>query len=151
MKNRFLLLTPCFLGLVLTSCGRTPPPFTEVGGVVTVNGKPLPGVEVTFAPTVPGFGSEILSTGVTDEEGRFRLKAGTKEGACVGEHRVMVQEGPVPEKLRGMSQAAQIGMSKYLAGLKNRPIPEKYTSFAQSPLTVTVAADRKEYTIELSR
>jgi hypothetical protein len=132
-------------------CRRVPPPFTEAGGVVLLDGKPLPNAEVEFFPEVEGFGIDLNSTATTDEEGRFALK-GTyngKSGAAVGTHRVIVTEPPVPAELR--SGDAQGRLAQYLKGQKNRPIPEKYRTAAGTPLRVEVKADQKEYTIELSR
>ncbi len=116
-----------------------------------LDGEPLPRAEVTFLPMVPGFGAEIMSTAVTDDNGRFRLTCGDKPGACACEHKVTVAEGPLPDELRGMSPAAQAGAARELAGRKNRPIPDRYGNFAQTPLTVTVTQGQKDYQIKLMR
>lgn len=136
---------------LLCGCQKAPPPLTPVEGVVTLRGKPLPNAEIMFIPMVPGFDARILSTAITDDQGRYRMMCGNQVGACVCEHRVTVAEGPIPEQFRGMSAAAQVGAGRYLAGLKNRPIPPQYGNFAQTPLTVTVTANQKEYPIELTR
>src|SRR5262245_49429633 len=151
MKRWVLGAAVLVAALLPAGCGKSPPPFTEVEGVVTVNGKPLPQATVTFAPTATGFGAEVLSTAVTDDNGRFKLACGNKSGACVGEHKVTVSEAPLPEKLRGMSGEAQREASRYLAALKNRPIPQQYSNYAQTPLTITVTQDKKEYPISLQR
>lgn len=148
MKRRISLAAAWAVAFLVCGC-KSPPPLTEVEGVVLLRGKPLPRAEITFCPMIQGFGGEIMSTAVTDDQGRFRMKCGEKFGACTCEHRVVVAEGPLPEELRGMSARAQVGASRYLASLKNRPIPVQYTSFAQTPLAITVTADRKEYRIEL--
>lgn len=137
--------------LLPSGCDRTPPPVVEAEGVVTLNGKPLPNAEVQFVPMAPGFGAEVIATAVTDETGRFRLTCMGKPGACACENKVTVSEGPMPEDTRAMSAAAQVRATKFLAGLKNRPIPERYTTLAQTPLTVTVTPDRREYDLELTR
>jgi len=127
--------------------GRKPPPFTDAGGVVLIDGKPLPNAEVEFYPEVEGFGGDLNSTATTDEAGRFQL-TGVKgqSGAVVAKHRVVVRDPPMPAELRGQNREAE-----FTARLKNRPIPEKYRSAASTPALVEVKAAQKEYTIELSR
>src|SRR5262245_55229930 len=90
------------------------PALTRVEGVVTLRGKPLAGAEVQFVPMVQGFGGEYIASPVTDEYGRFVLKCSVGTGACVGENKVTVAEGPFPEDARGGSGAAQARATKYL-------------------------------------
>jgi hypothetical protein len=133
-------------------CGTAPPSVTEAEGVVLLNGVPLPKAQVEFAPDLAKFGAEFNSSAVTDDRGRFQLKcANGQDGAAIASHRIVVTEGPVPEKLRGMSGEAQTGLANYLAGLKNRPIPPQYGAVGRTPLRVEVKAGEKEYKIELTR
>jgi len=75
--------------LVLCGCGDEFD-VAPVSGKVTLDGKPLPDVEVNFQPrggggVSPGPGS----TGITDAEGRYTLKTSEespKEGAVPGKH-----------------------------------------------------------------
>jgi hypothetical protein len=66
-----------------------------VGGVVTLDGKPLEGAVVTFSPTGGdpngGVGG---SSGRTDAEGRYTLRTviDDKPGAAVGKHRVVISK-----------------------------------------------------------
>tara|TARA_R110002111_G_scaffold177322_1_gene243432 strand:+ start:69724 stop:70092 length:369 start_codon:yes stop_codon:yes gene_type:complete len=76
----------CF---VLTGCsggGTDLPELTPVSGVITLQGKPLPGAQVTFVPQ-----SGRPSNGSTDAEGRYELyyKAGVP-GAVSGKHTVQI-------------------------------------------------------------
>lgn len=79
--------------LVTTGCGRAEYELARVSGRVTLDGKPLAEVRVTFQPKSkgekevnPGPGSYAI----TDEEGRFELRVGApkSEGAVVGMHSV---------------------------------------------------------------
>ena len=71
-------------------CAR-PPERGEVEGVVKLNGTPLAGVQVAFAPTTEGGTDNLRSTGVTDSAGKYRLKGTQGEpGAPVGTHTVVV-------------------------------------------------------------
>ena len=42
-------------------------------------------------------------------------------------------------------------MSRFYAGLKNRPIPPDYSTAARTPLAVIVTAERGDYRIDLKR
>jgi len=138
--------------LVLSGCSKSPPPAVPVEGVVTLNGKPLPNAEVQFVPMIKGFGAEYIAIGTTDEQGHFTLTcANGQEGACACENKVTVTDPPTPESGRGMSGQAQMAAARFKAALKNRPIPERYGNLAQTPLSITVTADRKDYKLELSR
>ena len=148
---RVLSAAALLAAMAAAGCGPTPPAIVLVEGVVLLDGKPLPGAEVQFVPMIQGFGGEYIAVAVTDEQGRFKLACNGREGASAGENRVTVSEGPLPDEFRGQSARAQMGASKFLAGLKNRPIPEKYGNLAQSPLSVTVTPDRKEYELTLTR
>lgn len=73
----------------LVGCGGGPE-FATVTGVVTKGKQPLDNVRVEFWPEASG----EKSTAVTDAEGRYTLKSedGTKEGAVVGPHRVILKD-----------------------------------------------------------
>ena len=139
------------VALVLSGCGRSPPPIVPAEGVVLLNGHPLPNAEVRFVPTFEGLGAEYIATGVTDEQGHFKLTCPIHDGAPACEHRVTVTDGPVPEGARGMSAAAQTKASAFLAGLKNRPIPPDYGTVAKTPLLVTISSGLTDYKLELTR
>jgi hypothetical protein len=142
------------LCLTAAGCGKpAPPPVTEAGGIVLLNGSPLPNAQLQFVPDLADFGAELNSTGITDEKGRFQLKCAKNDqaGAVVAKHRVVITDAPPPPKYRGMSEDAQKGYAAYVKSLKNRPIPEQYGSVGTTPLIVEVKADQNEYKIELTR
>ena len=133
-------------------CGTSPPSVTEAEGVVLLNGAPLPNAQVEFSPELKNLGAEFNSGAVTDDLGRFQLAcANGQTGAAIASHRVVVTDPPAPAKYRGQSAEAQDGLRKFLAGLKNRPIPEQYGTVGRTPLRVEVKAGQKEYKIELTR
>lgn len=88
MRSHFTVLS---LLLFALGCGNK---IAPVSGQITVDGKPMAGVSVSFQPIAesssnPGPGS----TGKTDELGRYVLQVVGKEprpGAVVGKHRVSV-------------------------------------------------------------
>jgi hypothetical protein len=85
-----LLLIVSALVVSAGGCNREPYRLAPVSGQVTLNGKPVAAVEVTFTPVAgegtmdPGPGS----FGKTDAGGRYTLKLdGTeKPGAVLGKH-----------------------------------------------------------------
>ncbi len=87
--RRFVpLLFLCSLG-----CGgKSVPPVVPVSGQVKLDGRPLANATVVFQPI--GRAGEPGSSGVTDQEGKFKLQPSivgispTIEGATVGEHYV---------------------------------------------------------------
>ncbi len=90
-----------FLLVVLAvGCSNGQYPLAPVSGTVTLDGEPLEGAEVVFAPmendktTIVG----PASVGYTDQEGRFTLKTiKGGSGAVITNHRVSVSFGEVDE------------------------------------------------------
>jgi hypothetical protein len=81
-----LIAIPAFVG-----CGADPN-LGQVEGVVTLDGKPLPNATVIL---VPGQGRP--ATGVTDGEGRYRVKlTSDRQGTNPGVNRVRIttERGP---------------------------------------------------------
>ncbi len=141
------------LCLAAAGCTKAPPSITEAEGVVLLNGVPLANAQVDFVPELSEFGAEMNSGAVTEDDGRFHLTCAknAQPGAVVATHRVVVTEGPMPEKFRGMSGEAQNGATAYLKGLKNRPIPQQYGSVGKTPLRAEVKADQQQYEIKWTR
>jgi len=144
-------LLAALISALAVGCAKAPPSVVPAEGMVLLNGQPLPHAEVQFVPMIKGFGGEYIASAVTDDQGRFKLTCNGRSGAVAGENKVTVGEGPVPEKFRGQSAEAQIGASKFMTGLKNRPIPDKFANLAQSSLTVTVDPGQSQYELKLTR
>jgi hypothetical protein len=140
------------VALALSGCAKGPPPMTEVSGVVLLDGQPLPQANVEFCPVLKGFGAEMNSSAVTDDQGRFTLsKSLSREpGAVVGQHRVLITERPTPGEFRNQDPQTQARYAAFMAKLKNRPIPAAYGVLATA-LIVEVKPEQKEYKIELKR
>jgi hypothetical protein len=81
--------------LTTVGCGSAGKTF-KVGGVVTLDGKPLPGATVSFMP----MGEGRAATGRTDTDGRFLLGTfGTEDGAAAGEYKVVITVSAANENL----------------------------------------------------
>ncbi len=79
--------------LTLTGCGGVPdqPPLGTVTGVITLDGKPLEFVEVSFVPS-----EGRPSDGATNSLGEYELSyVQNIKGAKVGQHTVTVRSGKV--------------------------------------------------------
>jgi hypothetical protein len=76
--------------LAATGCG-SPKTAPEVSGTVTMGGKPLAGVIVTFYPVTEGRDGLPYARGTTDGAGHYTLTLPDgKPGAVVGQSRVVV-------------------------------------------------------------
>jgi hypothetical protein len=129
--------------LLLTAAGCGPKAktdFAEVEGKVTLGGKPLSGVKVTFYPDSEAPEQLPYATGSTDAAGVYTLTAVTgRPGALVGKNRVVVNWPP-----------------RERSDDPNRPpspppgpaIPVQYTVAGQTTLIVEVKAGPKQ-TIDL--
>lgn len=93
-----LTLVTAFLFLV--GCGGSDFNMVSVSGTITMDGEPLEGVEVVFAPMEVKGQVEVgpASVGITDSNGGFTLKTPRgAEGAMIGNHRVSVSYGKIDE------------------------------------------------------
>lgn len=151
--RRTIVLSIVWLMAVLTAgCAPQLPPIVPVSGTVYLDGQPLPFARIEFVPDLKHFGAETNSTAVSDENGRFTLVCNLQQqlGAVVANHHVTVMEH-APDELRGMSGKAQQLLSDYQSKLKNRPIPEAYSTISRSKLTVEVTAEQSTYDLNLTR
>jgi hypothetical protein len=146
-----LLMASLLATTLATGCAQSRPAIVPVEGVLLLDGQPVPHAEIQFVPMERGLGAEYIAAGTTDAEGRFTLLCNGQAGACACENRVVVADASPPESARGQSSASQVEMTRFYAGLKNRPIPVAYTSAGRTPVTVAVNGERGEYRIELRR
>jgi hypothetical protein len=87
-RSRWWPAVLCFVG-----CGGGIE-TAEVSGLVTLDGKPLPGVIVQFEPLDGEQTTLPPGTGLTDAQGRYRvLRPGGKSGAVVGRNTIRVLHG----------------------------------------------------------
>ena len=85
---------------MLSGCGRDLPPAT-VEGTLCLRGKPLDNCLVTFLPEPGQEPQGFHSTGLTDQQGSYRLRCDDQqEGAAIGWHRVIVQDLSVSTGVR---------------------------------------------------
>ncbi len=116
LREIFILLA---ISMLCTGCsGSSGPKTAPVKGTITIAGKPLPNVGVTFLPE----GKGPTASGNTDQNGNFTLRTTNPgDGAVVGTHRVVI--GAAEEGPRKKGAAA---------------IPQKYDRFETTDLTAEV-------------
>lgn len=95
-----------------------PARFEPVTGTITLDGKPLEHVQVTFVPMREG---GVLATGETDVSGRYRLSYYKTTGTPAGEYRAILS---------------------YRTDPKGVPITKAMNSSLLMPLEVSQAVER---------
>jgi hypothetical protein len=137
MNMNFMLRTACVWAAlaVAAGCGAKTPATSSVTGVVTFNGTPLEGAQVTF------FGEGRPAAGIADAQGRFQLMTfGPGDGALPGEYVVVITK----------TEAGSTDPNNPYAPVRSL-IPERYGDRAKSGLTATVQLGKSnEFTFELT-
>ena len=94
--HRWILLSSLGVVALILGCGGSGDklPTVQAGGVVTLNGQPVEGANVYFAPLAkPGALSARAAYGITDSRGKFRLNTTpTCEGALAGNYSVGISK-----------------------------------------------------------
>jgi hypothetical protein len=128
------------VALFLNGCAPPPPQTTPVGGLVTLDGQPCAGANVSFIPVgeTPGNGG----LGQTDETGKFiaRLHSGTSTsgptGLLPGRYKVLINKTVNPD---GTPFIATADVAPIDANAKEL-LHLNYSSFELSKLQAEVAA-----------
>lgn len=141
LKHRvqFLLIAAV---ISTAGCGGNDIPFANVEGQLLVNGAPVKEVQIEFFPKTKG----PRSIGLTDDQGRFTLKAddGQTIGAVVGTHKVVLRDlGNSGDKFLGRA-ADGVDMTN---GKKPR-VSDAYADAVRTPLEKEVSPGK--CVIELS-
>jgi len=137
-----MIAVGCLLAAAVAASGCSRRPKTvRVTGVVTYQGKPVKDAAVLFAPE-----KGRPATGVTDENGRFRLMTFVPgDGAVPGEYTVAID---AHESL-GPKKNGETGEDLGPPGKVRWIVPEKYSQLDKSGLRVTVASGQPEIRFDL--
>jgi hypothetical protein len=120
-------------------------PLIPVGGVVTLDGKPLGGAAIGFAPigTTPGNGA----SGRTDKDGKYELTASYRgKGVPPGEYRVVVTKLVMPD-------GSEVAVGPSLIPLEARGkqiVPARYSNLMRTELKATVHNGDNRFDFTLS-
>jgi hypothetical protein len=157
-----LCLSALFCFSTLVGCSGGDASLAPVSGIVTLNGKALPGLRVTFYPE-PAEGNANpgpFSTAVTDAEGKFSLvdRYGNP-GAMVWRHKIEFEWDEMDEQ--GLSDAMEgdgdgkankAEVAKAQAEMKKfTKIPKQYEGGGSAQFTVDVPSGGLEsYALEMT-
>jgi hypothetical protein len=121
----------------VVGCSEGGASLSPVTGKVTHNDKPVAGANVTFNPE-----QGAPATGVTDQQGEYKLNTGGRPGAVQGKHRVGITKftgggdtaNPTPDDMVKMQKEGKLPTSK-------NELPAKYAAPQSSGLEATVTGD----------
>lgn len=97
---RIILFCILSWAITLIGCGPRMPQLAEVEGTVSKGGKNLDDVDVQFLPDPERDNKSPMSSGITDNNGRYVQKylENGKDGAAVGWHRVILIDNRVYDR-----------------------------------------------------
>lgn len=120
----------------VAGCSRGPQ-FGDVNGTVTLNGRPLPDLEVVFMPDPAAGTLGPTSTAYTDAKGYYQLVTNKgQSGAVVGTHRVCIRDLaalPLPPMLDAEGNRERTGARGARPGPKPSRVPAPYSSSQETP------------------
>jgi hypothetical protein len=138
------------VGLVIASllsggCSRGPT-YYSIRGVVTIDGQPHEGIQVSFLPADP---AKPTASGVTDALGRFRLLSGSHgtPGVQKGPHKVVFSAGAAAEmapefvgpQARRLDDPTDSGTLRLAPDTPTPPFALEYCFSATTPLSFRVS------------
>jgi hypothetical protein len=137
------------LVLAVSGCGRRP---VAVEGTVTLDGRPLEGVLVTFTPELGEQASVTSCYAVTDKEGRYRMgPKGPREAAVrPGTYRVTLMADDGPEGRPAAQPPGTPGGAPARPPTPAGKLPARYTTLGQTPLRVQVPAEGGTFNLVLT-
>jgi hypothetical protein len=122
-------------------CGKSDrPPLAKAGGMVLLQGQPLPSGRVTFIPDRSRGTMGRAATGIIQPDGRFTLQSyADGDGAIVGFHRVAIESW---EEVTPSTPAITAGADDVPAPPPPRKsrIATRYNDHATSGITAEVQA-----------
>jgi hypothetical protein len=145
LRSRHIASRGCVLAVLASSlvcgCGRSVR-LGEVEGTVRLDGQPLGQVLIVF---IPEDRNQPQSMGITDAEGRFKLRcSNARFGAVVGEHRVTLVDAAIAPGGRSRDDEPTEGPAPPASR-----VPDVYSRADKTPLRQTVAAGTQSVTFDI--
>lgn len=134
----------------LAGCGtasaspKSESPLAPVKGTVSLDGKPLEGATMIFAPQASKMGDGAI--GVTDASGNYEATAGGATGAPIGSYKVTISRLVDPA---GKPVVATLETPPANLGARES-MPPKFSDHAVSMLKCTVAAGGGTFDFKLT-
>lgn len=137
------------------------PTTVPVSGTVAYKGQPIEGASVSFMVE----GAPRVASGITDKDGKFHLSTfAFRDGAIIGTHKITVtKSAPNTSSAKEASAedllsdpAAVTAQMQSLMEENGEPefdglLPEKYSTFEETPLSETVSEEGpNEFVLQLT-
>lgn len=124
------------LAIMALGCGGTSgPPLQPVTGTLTIDGKPVSNVQVSFMPTDP---TGPVASGTCDASGRYELYSGqaNRKGAVAGSYKIVLNQlsSSNPEDDTARYTSGSGGPPKQTT----LPFPSEFQQSSTSPKQVDV-------------
>ena len=127
--------------------------LSPVTGMLSLDGKPLAGVMVSYVPDSQAQSEGELATGITDESGKYTLMtfipgSGSRsaDGAVPGAYKVAITKLVMPD---GTPVPAETTDADAEALGAKQLLPPKYSSFESTKLTAVVKGEPNTIDFEL--
>jgi hypothetical protein len=122
-----------------------PGALVPAGGVVTVNGKPVETLVVTFLPP----NGPALGTAETDQDGKYELKSMAGPGVLPGQYTVAISylESEAGEP-QGLDARASLNQSAAMLSAKEK-LPAEYADLGRSKLSATVGPEGGKFNFDV--
>lgn len=132
MKWLVVGLTLCLFGVA----GCSPSNQAAVRGLVTLDGQPLPDVEVQFIPEIEFADSARPVSAYTNDQGEFQTSINPHSGLVAGQYRVCLNDARI--MMPGASIDATSGEPSDGVQIERGPVsrvrvPRRYSDAGQTP------------------
>ncbi len=134
----------------LPGCGGDNP-LAMVEGVLRLEGRPLDNCLVTFLPEPGNHTAARQFTGLTDQQGRYRLHGeDQQEGVAIGWHRVTILDLSVSTGIRRVDHGTvDAETTDTVPPRRNSRVPERYTSPTSTPWRMEVRPGSQVIDLEI--
>lgn len=144
--------------VALSGCGYRRPSLARVEALVTLDGEPVAGADVTLVPVGPG----RAARGLADEAGRVVFSTyGSKDGVIPGSYKALVAKRELTKSGARKMEAARAApppsdptASESMVELTDADarnlLPAKYAGLATTDLSVTIERGTRQLTLSLA-
>ena len=125
------------IAIVVTTIGCQRAEFESVHGIVTLDGKPLPDVEVQFLPLPNQSTNHPSTSAYTDASGEYSIIATGSYGVLVGVHNVCINDATVmmPSANLGADDGSQPLGEKVRRTKSKSRVPQIYSDAQKTPFS----------------
>jgi hypothetical protein len=121
-----------------------PKELVPVGGLATINGKPVAKVIVTFLPP----SGPAVGTAETDEDGKYELQTMGGKGVLPGDYKVALSY-MVSDKGEPQGMAARFGTFRSSTVSFTEQLPAEYADLGRTKLSAKVGAQGGQFNFDV--